>query len=92
MKALAIDPRRLARAVWLSCQRVAPDRWLVTGGADDHLVVVDGGLVRCGCIDSQRSGENCEHSLAVRLSEGDRDVVRVLRRLVPRPLRAMRAA
>ncbi len=88
----AIDVGRLARAVHLDCRRVAPDRYLVTGGRDDHMVDIDGGYVRCDCFDAQRNGDGCKHALCVRLHHGDSDVVNALRQLVPAPGRSVRAA
>ncbi len=88
----AIDDARLARAVWLDCRRVAPDRYLVTGGRDDHVVVIRDGRVICDCLDSQFTGDNCKHSLVTRLHSGDPLVVKALRQLVPAPGRSVRAA
>ncbi len=81
----AIDAARLTRAVWLEVQPVAPGRYLVSGGKDDHLVEVDGGLIVCHCPDSQRVGDGCKHSLALRLRAGDGKVIDALRQLVPNP-------
>ncbi len=82
---MTIDTGRLQRAIWLDCQPVAPGRYLVRGGSADHVVEVDGGLVRCHCPDSQRVGDSCKHSLALRLRAGDGEVVDALRQLVPNP-------
>ena len=82
-----IDPGRLSKAVWLDVEPEGFERYLVTGGADDHLVVVDGGYVNCGCEDSQRVGDNCKHSLATRLICGDPVVAVALRTLVDEPAR-----
>ena len=79
-----IDAGRLARAIWLKIQPVS-DGYLVSGGADDHIVEIDGGYVRCDCIDAQRNGHGCKHSLAVRLHGGDPEVAKALRALVPAP-------
>ena len=80
-----IDARRLQKAIWLEVQPVAPGQYLVSGGKDDHLVEVDGGRVTCLCLDSQRAGDGCKHSLALRLRAGDGEVIDALRRLVPNP-------
>ncbi len=80
-----IDARRLQKAVWLEVQPVAPGRYLVSGGKDDHLVDVDGGRVVCRCPDSERVGDRCKHSLALRLRAGDGEVIDALRQLVPNP-------
>ena len=53
----AIDSARLQRAIYLDCRRVAPDRWLVTGGAAGHVLVVDGGYIRCDCPDYAIRGD-----------------------------------
>ncbi len=87
-----IDARRLQKAVWLKVQPVAPGRYLVSGGKDDHLVEVDGGRVTCHCLDSQRTGDGCKHSLALRLRAGDGKVIDALRQLVPAPGRSVRVA
>ncbi len=87
-----IDPARLQRAIWLEVQLVAPDRYLVTGGRDDHLVVIRDGRVICDCLDSQFTGDNCKHSLATKLQSGDPAVVKALRQLVPAPARSVRTA
>ena len=87
-----IDTGRLRRAIWLEVQLVAPGRYLVSGGKDDHLVEVDGGRVTCHCLDSQRAGDGCKHSLALRLRAGDGKVIDALRQLVPAPGPSVSAA
>ena len=82
-----IDLVRLCKAVHLEVQPVAPDRYLITGGRDDHVVVIRDGRVICDCLDSQFTGDNCKHSLATRLHSGDPVVVKALRQLVPNPRR-----
>ena len=82
-----IDLGRLQRAIWLEVQPVAPDRYLVSGGAEDHVVEVDGGRVVCRCPDTWRAGDGCKHSLAVRLRAGDGEVIDALRQLVANPSR-----
>ena len=85
---LVIDAARLQRAVWLEVQAVAPGWYLVRGGKDDHVVDVDGGYIRCECLDARWRGDNCKHCLAVRLRHGDPEVVEALRTLVPSPHRS----
>ena len=80
-----IDAGRLQRAIWLEVEPVAPSRSLVRGGADDHVVETDGGRVTCHCPDSERAGDGCKHSLALRLRAGDGEVIDALRQLVPNP-------
>ena len=80
-----IDSARLQRAIWLDIQPVAPGRYLVSGGADDHVVETDGGHVICHCPDSPRAGDGCKHSLALRLRAGDGEVIDALRMLVSNP-------
>ena len=80
-----IDSGRLRRSIWLAVQPVAPGRYLVHGGLNDHLVEVDGGRVTCHCPDAARMGDGCKHSLALRLRAGDGEVIDALRGLVRRP-------
>lgn len=87
-----IDPARLARAVWLDCQRITPDSFRVSGGQVDHTVVVSDGGVECECMDSSVRGRGCKHELACRLHAGDPDVVKALRQLVAPPRRLRRVA
>lgn len=89
---MSIDVGRLARAVHLDVRQVGVDRYLVSGGRDDHFVEIDGGYVRCDCFDAQRNGDGCKHALGVRLHSGDPLVVKALRQLVPAPARSMRVA
>ena len=84
-KSPVIDAGRLQRAIWLEVQPVARGRFLVRGGRDDHLVDVDGGYVHCDCVAYTLRGDSCKHCLCVRLTSGDRQVVRALRQLVPNP-------
>ena len=82
-----IDAARLQRAVWLEVRPVAGG-YLVRGGADDHIVEIDGGYVRCDCSDARWRGDNCKHCLAVRLHHRAPEVVEGLRTLVPPPHRS----
>lgn len=43
------------------------------------------GECSCDCFDAQLHGDNCKHSLLVRLLGGDEEVVRALREIVPKP-------
>ena len=89
-----MDAARLVRAVHLTVERVAPGRYLVTGGAEPHEVTVDAaGTLRCACTDAlvHRGAIGCKHTLAVRLMRADADVLEALRDVVPMPKRARRA-
>ena len=85
---MTIDPARLRRAIWLDCRPVGLGGFMVRGGRDDHIVDVDGGYVRCDCVDSQLNGDGCKHALCVRLHHGDPEVVEGLRTLLPPPHRS----
>ena len=43
------------------------------------------GECSCDCFDAQLHGDNCNHSLLVRLLGGDEEVVWALRKIVPKP-------
>lgn len=90
---MTIDPTRLARAVHLDYRRLDANRYLVSGGSQDHIVDVVNGTVRCDCYDAKyRSGDTCKHSLLVRLMAGDRKVAKALRQLIAPPRRLRRVA
>lgn len=76
------DFDRLARAIHLDAEPTEHgDAWLVTGGSGSHIV--SNGT--CDCIDFGVRGTPCKHLLAVALRRGDRDVIEVLRLMVPLP-------
>ena len=87
-----IDPGRLARAVWLDVEPEGFQRYVVTGGADGHVVEISGGWVRCDCPDFAIRGDACKHALAVSLTCGAPDVVRALRELIAEPAQRRRVA
>ena len=78
-----IEPGRLTRAVHLTVNRIDVDSWLVSGGSQDHTVEVRDGECFCDCFDFHIHGDNCKHSLVVRLLGGDEEVVLALRQIVP---------
>ena len=76
-----IASRRLARAVWLDCETLGLGRWLVSGGAESHVVEND----TCECWDA-RAGHTCKHRLrATCLELLPPEVLAALREIVPRP-------
>jgi hypothetical protein len=82
------------RTVHLEARRVdADNRYLVSGGSRDHIVEQRDGRCFCDCADASfGAGDECKHSLLVRLLGGDRDVVKALRRIVPGQLTVRDAA
>ena len=75
-----VDPYRLRRARELDVRRGGSRRYVVSGGLEPHRVAVTlEGPPRCDCADAAK-GNECKHSLAVRLHRRDP----VLKRLVER--------
>ena len=89
---MTIDSGRLARAVWLEAKPIDISTYRVRGGTADHMVEVEDGRCYCSCPDGQVRGPGCKHCLLVRLLNGDPEVVKALRQLVPAPARSMRVA
>jgi hypothetical protein len=90
-----MDAARLARAVHLSVEEVGPGRYVVTGGAEPHVVTIgEGGGFACDCRDAAVHGValGCKHVLAVRLRLADGDVLASLREVVAMPKRSKRKA
>ena len=76
-----IDPTRLARAVWLKCETLGGEAYLVTSAASGHLVDDLG----CDCVDRRIRGLTCKHEIAVRLHGLDDEIKAGLRVLIPAP-------
>ena len=89
---MTIDTARLARAVYLTAKPIDVNTWRVRGGVADHMVEVIDGRCYCDCVDAQARGPGCKHCLLVKLLNGDPEVVKALRQLVPAPARSMRVA
>lgn len=68
-----IDPKRLERAHGLSVRQLDENRFLVSGGRDDHIVTRLPQNIECDCSDYQKGTENCKHVLRVRLMKEDLD-------------------
>ncbi len=92
-----IEPRRLARALWLEVERLMVEQWdtrqyRVTGAeafastAPHDVTVTTADGERCDCADHVYRGSVCKHVLRVRLLRGDREMLRALRLLIPFPL------
>ena len=81
MEQHAVDRVRLARAVHLTVHRVGPGRYRVEGGREPHLVE----HTVCNCVDDRMRHGACKHRLAVGLRYGNRQLLRALRDLVPKP-------
>ena len=76
-----IEPTRLARAVWLKCETLGGEAYLVTSDSSGHLVSELG----CDCVDRRIRGPNCKHEIAVRLHALDDEIKTALRVLIPAP-------
>ena len=81
-----IEPRRLARAVWLDAVRLGPGQFQVTGGSEPHEVQLSGVEGRqCDCPDYLWRHQICKHMLIALLHEGSPDVIEALRLVVQAP-------
>ncbi len=80
--------RRVARAVFLDCVRQDDGTWLVTGGAQPH--VVNAAVTSCDCPDHQLRGGSCKHLRRVQLALGDETALGQLRAVVTMPKRQPR--
>ena len=84
---MTIDPRRLVRAIREEFDvehQPTGHRYRVLGPSSFNHVDLDApARAVCTCLDHGIRGVECKHILAVRLSLGDREVVRALRDIVP---------
>ena len=76
--------QRLARAVFLTCERTGSGLYRVSGGAESHAVTL-GENPRCDCTDYAVRGGPCKHLLRARLARGDSAVIKALQLLVAYP-------
>ena len=74
------DLERLAKAIHLDAEHLDSGEWLVSGGAQTHLV--NAGGESCDCQDSIIRGGVCKHQLIVKLRTGDVETLRALRALI----------
>ncbi len=79
-----IDLRRLARALYLKCERGASGCYYVSGGAEPHTVQL-GEKPSCDCRDFEIRGRICKHILRARLKRGDDAIIGGLQLLIPFP-------
>ena len=84
-----VDLLRLMRAVHLDACRAADLEYVISGGATVHRVNL-AGVEPCDCYDHRVDGHRCKHLLRVALAEGDSEVLRALRQLIPLPKRGRR--
>ena len=82
-----IDILRLMRAVHLDASRAADGEYVISGGTAIHRVNL-AHTEPCDCHDHRVGGHRCKHLLRAALAEGDPEVLRALRRLIPLPKRA----
>lgn len=83
-----VEPARVERGVSLQAVRVAPGRYHVVGGAEEHWVdLLSPNQPRCDCGDHTWRDAKCKHIVAALLREGDPDVLGAVGELV-RGLRA----
>ena len=92
-----VDLSRLERGVQLTCERVEPRRYRVTGGAGEHWVdLAHRDHPRCDCGDHLWREAVCKHILACLLHEGNAGVISavgtLVSRLTARPEKKSRAA
>ena len=80
----SLDLRRLARALYLTCEREGAGLYRVSGGAESHAVRL-GDDPPCDCADFAVRGGLCKHLLRARLARGDAKVIKALQLLVAYP-------
>lgn len=81
---VTVDPRRLARALYLTCERKGSGLYCVSGGAESHRVQM-GKEPSCDCTDFAVRGGPCKHLLRVMLAQGDAEIIEALQLLIPYP-------
>lgn len=78
---LGIDPYRLRRSLELKVLAGDAPLYRVTGGTEPHKVLCRQGIFTCDCADFKKGSTNCKHILAVRKARGDKDILKLVKRV-----------
>lgn len=77
----AIDPYRLRRSLELSVKGKDGGLFCVTGGREDHIVMIQKGQMKCDCLDYQRNQWACKHILCVKRTIGDAEITKMVKHI-----------
>lgn len=77
----SIDPYRLRRSMELSLKGFDSGKFLITGGREDHVVLRNGAVFTCDCLDFEKRHEDCKHILCVKRSLGDSEILKMVKRI-----------
>jgi helicase len=70
---MPVDPYRMRRALDLKVKDDGKNRWVVTGGSEPRLVLLDRKTFSCSCPDHAK-GRECKHLIAVSLHRKDPEI------------------
>ena len=76
-----IDPYRLRRSLELSVKGKDGGRFCITGGREDHIVVIRKGHMQCDCLDYQKNQWDCKHILCAKRAIGDPSITKMVKRI-----------
>lgn len=77
----SIDPYRLRRSLELSVKGKDGGRFCITGGREDHIVVIRNGEMRCDCLDYQKNQWQCKHILCAKRTLGDAETTKMIKKI-----------
>lgn len=77
----AIDPYRLRRSLELVVKGSDGCKYCVSGGREDHIVLIRDNSYVCDCMDYEKNGGDCKHILCVKRAMGNAEVSRMVKRI-----------
>lgn len=88
----SVDPYRLRRSLELSIKGKDGGRFCVTGGREDHIVMIRQGQMQCDCLDFQKNQWACKHILCVKHSLGDSEIIKMVKHIKENKSHSIREA
>lgn len=77
----SIDPYRLRRSLELSVKGKDGGRFCITGGREDHIVRISGGLYSCDCMDYGKHQRDCKHILCAKRAMNDSEICKMAKKI-----------
>lgn len=88
----SIDPYRLRRSMELSVKGKDGGRFHITGGREDHIVMIRSGQYTCDCMDYLKNTGPCKHILCAKRAMGDPEITKMAKRIKENKSHSIREA
>lgn len=77
----SIDPYRLRRSLELIVRGHEAGKFCISGGREDHIVLIRNRQYSCDCLDYEKNEGKCDckHILCVKRAKGNREIMRMVK-------------